>query len=301
MHTRPPWTHNWKQPNTEHPHDRTVNLSRAIFYDKQTIEHCQTLLAKCNNVHDYADDWVVYNAICKHWDLDINTVTVGFGASDIMDRCFRTLNVDHWYIVTPHFLMASVFCGMNNCKVTHITRQQAFEIEDRQAGLYIANPGATDGECVDISNLHRQYKYLVADEVYADFYPCHSLINNVPSNTVVLKSLGKTLGLGGFRCGFGVASTTITNMLQDYRSLCVCTKPTEIVVPELLPNAQQVIERLQLVKQKLQSQFPSKPSTTLYMLFKEPNQYTRHFGARLAGDYYRIALADWNTLDVANH
>ena len=37
------------------------------------------------------------------------------------------------------------------------------------------------------------------------------------------------------------------------------------------------------------------------MLFKEPNIYTKHFGARLAGGYYRIALADWKTLNAAKH
>ena len=298
-HSRPPWTHDWKNPSQEHPSNKIVNLSRAIYYDKDTVELIADILSTSKNVHDYADDWVVYNAICNHWNLDINTVSVGFGASDIMDRCFRTLDVDHWYVVTPHFLMSSVFCGMNNKRCTLISREQALEISDKDSGLYIANPGATDGECVDISQLHKQYKYLIADEVYADFYPTHSLINSVPENTVVLKSLGKTLGVAGFRLGFGVASKTITELLQNYRSLCVTTKPAELTVPVLLPRVNTVIDRLNGVKKTLEEQYPCKPSKTLYMLFKEPNIYTKHFGARLAGGYYRIALADWETLDAA--
>ena len=294
---RPPWTHDWKNPSKVHPSERIVNLSRAIYYDRETVDLVGDILGSSKNVHDYADDWVVYNAICKHWDLDIDTVSVGFGSSDVMDRCFTTVDVDHWYVVTPHYQLAPVLIALNNRRFTYISIDQAFEITDKNSGLYLANPGSVSGECIDISELHKQYKNLIADEVYADFYPNHTLIHSVPENTVVLRSLSKTLGIAGFRCGFAVASKKITDQLQSVRSLIIVTKPAELTVPVLLPRVNKVIDNLNSVKKTLEEKFPCKPSKTLYMLFKEPNEYTERFGARQAGGFYRIALADWKTLN----
>jgi cobalamin biosynthetic protein CobC len=57
---------------------------------------------------------------------------------------------------------------------------------------------------------------LVVDEAFIDFLPtAASLAGDLPNNTVVLRSFGKTYGLAGVRLGFAVAPARFARRLRD--------------------------------------------------------------------------------------
>ena len=57
---------------------------------------------------------------------------------------------------------------------------------------------------------------LVVDEAFIDFLPTEaSLAGDLPANTVILRSFGKTYGLAGLRLGFAVASPRFARRLRD--------------------------------------------------------------------------------------
>jgi cobalamin biosynthesis protein CobC len=58
--------------------------------------------------------------------------------------------------------------------------------------------------------------WLVVDEAFIDFLPPEaSLAGDLPANTVVLRSFGKTYGLAGVRLGFAVAPPRFARRLRD--------------------------------------------------------------------------------------
>jgi cobalamin biosynthesis protein CobC len=57
---------------------------------------------------------------------------------------------------------------------------------------------------------------LVVDEAFIDFLPtAASLAGDLPANTIVLRSFGKTYGLAGVRLGFAVAPVRFARRLRD--------------------------------------------------------------------------------------
>jgi cobalamin biosynthetic protein CobC len=57
---------------------------------------------------------------------------------------------------------------------------------------------------------------LVVDEAFADVMPENtSIVPDLPSSAVVLRSFGKTYGLGGVRLGFAIAEPAVTARVRD--------------------------------------------------------------------------------------
>ena len=55
----------------------------------------------------------------------------------------------------------------------------------------------------------------------------------------------------------------------------------------------------QISKIFLENNYKCKQSHANYVLFEQENIYTKYFGCRKIGGYYRMALADMKTLNLA--
>lgn len=91
-------------------------------------------------------------------------------------------------------------------------------VEASGAGIVVVvNPDNPTGRLVAPRALRAvETALLVVDEAFIDFLPTEaSLAGDLPANTVVLRSFGKTYGLAGVRLGFAVAPTRFARRLRD--------------------------------------------------------------------------------------
>ena len=73
--------------------------------------------------------------------------------------------------------------------------------------VVVVNPDNPTGRLLPTAALHAlRASLLVVDEAFIDLLPAEaSLVPSLPAHAIVLRSLGKTYGLGGLRLGFAIA------------------------------------------------------------------------------------------------
>jgi cobalamin biosynthesis protein CobC len=83
--------------------------------------------------------------------------------------------------------------------------------------VVVVNPDNPTGRLIAPRALRAvETALLVVDEAFIDFLPTEaSLAGDLPANTVILRSFGKTYGLAGLRLGFAVASPRFARRLRD--------------------------------------------------------------------------------------
>jgi cobalamin biosynthetic protein CobC len=83
--------------------------------------------------------------------------------------------------------------------------------------VVVVNPDNPTGRLVAPRALRAvEAALLIVDEAFIDFLPPEaSLAGDLPANTVVLRSFGKTYGLAGIRLGFAVAPPRFARRLRD--------------------------------------------------------------------------------------
>jgi cobalamin biosynthetic protein CobC len=83
--------------------------------------------------------------------------------------------------------------------------------------VVVVNPDNPTGRLIAARALRAvETALLVVDEAFIDFLPTEaSLAGDLPANTVVLRSFGKTYGLAGVRLGFAVAPPRFARRLRD--------------------------------------------------------------------------------------
>ena len=158
----------------------------------------------------------MYESICNYYKLDINKLAIGYGATDILQRLIFSLDIKKLYIAKHAFEMIEVYCKMINLKYEIVDPEKLIDKEiSKDSAMYIANPNSIDGTGLNIFELKDKFKYLIADEVYADFENKFSLLNKFQSNLIIVKSLSKSLGIAGLRVGFSYLSEKIANEIQS--------------------------------------------------------------------------------------
>ena len=272
----------------------TIDLSRNIHYDAVLLNKINYELTQNISFHDYPNEYSLYSAISSYYKIPMNQLTIGYGGTEIIERVFKSLPFDDVYIVEPTFEMVQVYCKLYNKRFHTITLEQLPNVSG--GALYIANPSGNTGEVVDISPYINNFELCIIDEAYADFYSKYSVLSNNYDNVIVVKTLSKTLGTAGFRVGFCKANTTITELLQVARSNFICTSFSSIIIPRVIDNTSEVIDRMLLTKQYLESTYKCRPSKGNYVLFNKPNIYTDKFNAKIVQGYYRMALINLDIL-----
>lgn len=273
-----------------------IDLSRNVHYDKILLSIIEKELTNHASFHDYPNQYELYSGIATYYGIPINQLTIGYGATEIIERIFKAIPFDDIYIVEPTFEMVQVYCTLYN-KTFHIISLD--DLPNVSGGaLYIANPSGNTGDVVDILPYISKFDLCLVDEAYADFYSKFSILSHDYDNVIVIKTLSKSLGIGGFRVGFCKASTKYTNLLQYYRSNFICTSFASKIIPNILNETNNVVNRMLITKSWLEDMFPHKQSHANYVLFKNTNKYTDYFNAKLVNGYYRMALADMETINI---
>ena len=107
------------------------------------------------------------------------------------------------------------------------------------------------------------------------------------------------MGAAGLRVGFCHADISIIKEIQKLRMSQIATSISSITVPEIIKMTPEVVSRMKESKIFLENNYKCKQSHANYVLFEQENIYTKYFGCRKIGGYYRMALADMKTLNLA--
>ncbi|MGX1740212.1 threonine-phosphate decarboxylase CobD [Bosea sp. NPDC055353] len=109
----------------------------------------------------------------------------------------------------------------------HAWRKAGFSVTETAASpedaatSVVVNPNNPDGRALPRDELARLAAHcaacgglLVVDEAFADFTPETSIIPDIPTSTIVLRSFGKTYGLAGLRLGFAIGAPDLIARLK---------------------------------------------------------------------------------------
>lgn len=90
------------------------------------------------------------------------------------------------------------------------------EANDGGDVVVVVNPDNPTGRLLPTADLRAvRASLLVVDEAFIDLLPAEaSLASNLPANALVLRSLGKTYGLGGLRVGFAIAPVELAGIIR---------------------------------------------------------------------------------------
>jgi len=278
--------------------DQKIDLTKNVHHDKILNDKIKNIIQNSNFILNYANDSKIYQSISQYYKISVENISIGFGATDLIQRVINSIKIDKLYIVTPSFMMVDVYCKMIDLDYEFINFDQIDKIEQKNnSGIYIVNPSGVNGEAVDVRPYLKNFKWVVLDEVYSDFFDKFSLLGNISSNIIIIKSLSKSLGVAGLRVGFCCGSIDLINEVQKLRMSQVTTSVASLVIPEIINMTPDVVSRMKESKVFLEKKFDCKKSYANYVLFKEKNMYTKKFGAKNTGGYFRMALADMNTLN----
>ncbi|MDA9062794.1 aminotransferase class I/II-fold pyridoxal phosphate-dependent enzyme [Candidatus Pelagibacter sp.] len=278
--------------------DQKIDLTKNVHHDKILNDKIKNIIQNSNFILNYANDSKIYQSISQYYKISVENISIGFGATDLIQRVINSIKIDKLYIVTPSFMMVDVYCKMIDLDYEFINFDQIDKIEQKNnSGIYIVNPSGVNGEAVDVRPYLKNFKWVVLDEVYSDFFDKFSLLGNISSNIIIIKSLSKSLGVAGLRVGFCCGSIDLINEVQKLRMSQVTTSLASLVVPEIINMTPDVISRMKVSKIFLENKFDCKKSYANYVLFKKKNIYTERFGAKNVDGYFRMALADMNTLN----
>ena len=274
-----------------------LDLSKNVHYDKILDNECKRLLYSIDNINSYPNEFVLYKSISNYYQVPINNIAIGFGATDVIERAIKSLDYRRLVIVSPTFEMVEVYCQLNGREYIKINSDQIENHTNEDDAVYIANPNGLTSDVTNIRHLTSHFKYVISDEVYADFYNEHSLLNDQITNVIIIKSLSKSLGLAGLRVGFSVASEEVTKIMQMHRLNYVSNSIACYIIPYIIDMTADVISRMNVTKLHLENMFECKKSVANFVLFKSPNKYTDIFGCKSVNGLYRMALLDIETLN----
>lgn len=278
--------------------DKKIDLTKNVHHDKILNDKIKDIIQNSNFILNYANDSKIYKSIAQYYKISVENISIGFGATDLIQRVINSIKIDKLYIVNPSFMMVDVYCKMINLDYEFINFDQIEKIKEKNnSGIYIVNPSGVNGEAIEVKPYIKDFKWIVLDEVYSDFFDKFSLLGKTLSNIIIIKSLSKSLGIAGLRVGFCYGSTDLINEVQKLRMSQVTTSLASLVIPEIIDMTPDVVSRMKESKIFLEKKFECKKSYANYVLFKEKNIYTEKFGAKNIDGYLRMALADMNTLN----
>lgn len=278
--------------------DKDIDLTKNVHHDKILNEKIKSIINNSNFILNYANDSKIYKSICQYYKIPIKNISLGFGATDLIQRVINSIRAEKLYIVSPSFMMVDVYCKMIGLSYEFININQIKDIKKKDnSGIYIVNPNGVNGEAIEIKRYLKNFRWVIVDEVYADFFSKYSLLGSQLKNVVIIKSLSKSLGIAGLRVGFCYGSIELINEVQKLRMSQISTSIASLVIPKIINMTPKVVSRMKKTKIFLERKFECKKSHANYVLFKKKNRYTKKFGSKNVDGYFRMALTDMETLN----
>lgn len=260
-----------------------LDLSRNVVYDKDFSI-------------DYPDELKLYKLISNHYNVDINEIAIGLGSSEVLQRILNYCLCKYIYIIQPTFKLVEAHCKVKNIKNFNIT--DISKISFKGKVVYISNPNGNTGKVYSKEVLDRivnESDKVIIDEAYIEYSNSKSFLNCNFSNVIVLRSLSKSLGIAGLRCGFAyTCNKKLMEYLQENRPQYITTTETVNKVNELLPQKEDHINRMIETKIYLEGKYDHIKSNCNFVLLhsKYENKIEGKFLYKKINNYLRIALTN---------
>lgn len=262
---------------------KLLDLSRNVVYDKDFSV-------------DYPDELKLYKLISKHYNIDINKIALGLGSSDVLQRILNNCLNDNVYIIQPTFKLVEAHCKVKNIKYFNIYNPEKTDFKNKV--VYISNPNGNTGEIYNnnlIERILNDSSKVIIDEAYIEYSNANSFLNSNLNHVIVLRSLSKSLGIAGLRCGFAYTNDKkLLKYLQENRPQYITTTETVNRVEKLLPHKEEHINRMLETKFYLQSKYEHKESNGNFVLLdkKYENKIKGKFLYKNIYNYLRISLTN---------
>jgi histidinol-phosphate aminotransferase len=165
-------------------------------------------------------------AIAEHFGLGPDQVTLGNGADELIEMCFRAFAGvgDRVAYSTPTYPLLDPLCRVHEVTPsTHPTAEgwtwTADFIDDPAPLKFLVNPNSPTGTHHGMMSVQRVLRrargVVVLDEAYVDFAPESqlALIGDHP-NLLILRTMSKSYALAGMRIGFALGSPQLIAALD---------------------------------------------------------------------------------------
>jgi histidinol-phosphate aminotransferase len=253
--------------------------------------------------------------MARLYDVDPAYVLVGRGSDEAIDlllRVFCRAGQDSILVCPPTYSMYAVAAGIQGAGVVNVPllADQGFALDvegllrrvDATIKLvFVCSPNNPTGNAVPRATLLELARglagraLLVVDEAYAEFMDQASVAPEIPtySNLVVMRTLSKSHGLAGARCGALIATPELIALARKVIPPYAITEMTvEAVAPLLAPAGiaamQARVQRLLAERERLRAALAKAtgvqriwPSDANFLLvqFAEPDEVLRRVRA----------------------
>ena len=94
-----------------------MDLSRNVNFVKEIHTKVKKIIIKNKrSILNYGEPVEIYKSISNYYKIPISKLSIGFGATDIINRLLKILDVKKVYIVKPSFEATEVYCKINNIR-----------------------------------------------------------------------------------------------------------------------------------------------------------------------------------------
>lgn len=245
-----------------------INLSQNVCYDRH-------LRYQINPFH-YGKHTMCIDTLQEHYN---HRVEIGYGISELFERVNLFLEYKNYKLV----------CAPNSW-------QGAVKYSyEKGCAYYIANPNGNDGTYLNQSKIYElanQYEFLIVDEAYGDFNHT-SIIDDIPDNTIVLKTLSKSLAMPGARLGWVMGNKECLDFLQDYRPRTAVVGGMESQLQGMLNEIPNHVERMLNTRNYIEKNFETIASAGNYVLFVNPPKHLfNYYAMKQQKHTWRMALTN---------
>jgi histidinol-phosphate aminotransferase len=262
-------------------------------------------------------------AIARRFDLDPAQVTLGNGADELIEMCFRAFAAsgDHVAFPTPTYPVLEPLCLMHETPASLHPTELPWELPATlaadPAGLkFIANPNSPTGawfatEAVE-AVAAASTGVVVIDEAYVDFAPRSSqpLLAKHP-NVLIVRTFSKSYALAGMRIGFALGSPDLIaalNVVKESYNVDRLAIAAAVAAIEDEAHHQAIVDavitgRGQLAAGLLELNFDLVPSSANFLFAKPPRPAAEVAAALrerriLVRHYDREPIAGWFRVTV---
>jgi histidinol-phosphate aminotransferase len=214
---QPPDGENWVKLNTNEsplpPSPRVIEAIKAAADDSLRLYPSPTAAP-------------ARRAIARHFELHVEQVTIGNGADDLIEMCFRAFvgAGDRVAYSTPTYPLLEPLCAIHEAVPSPNPSGEMFTwstalMDDPAPLKFLVNPNSPTGTWHGRASVERATArskgVVVLDEAYVDF----AFESQVPllarhANLLILRTMSKSYALAGMRIGFALGSPELIGALD---------------------------------------------------------------------------------------
>ncbi len=232
-----------RQLMAEFGHDTFINLAANENPWGPSPKAIEALKTAATGVNRYPNgpSTDLREAIANHIGVGANKVFMGSGSDEcirMIAECILDSPKDEILVADPTFVCYEEAARNRNCRVAKVSLDENRKIDLERIAeqvspdtriIYLPNPNNPTGTFFTRNELSQFLNHMgdsiavVLDEAYFEYaarnpdYPNGVEFVQDEPNVVVLRTFSKAYGLAGLRCGYGIASAEIVEIINRIR------------------------------------------------------------------------------------